>query len=359
MIKKYLLFFICMFVLTIPTYSSLFDFPPRVDADSCQYLYLNETNFLSYVENKTLEDINAEIIEAFEQNDYNGYYQFRIYDYETGLDIDIIYTDKERIGNIFGTYFHQSPTRDSRIEIYIKEISIYYEGTIYDNLDDIKRSSYNTLKHEIIHYLDIEEKVFGDDENIKNIFNITGDRESISFETKQYYENVITPKAYEGDILLPFVLQDSLNFTGVFQRYDSDDHFDEIIARVSAVCLYYGTWNESTFNYAFRPSFCENFQQLGAVSNEEFNEVSKDIFSGFYLQEYPQENDLRDKTTGICKADETTKSIFTLLGYFITNLTIFWTENLVLLIIAFAFSVFIGTILSIIYKFIAKNFFPK
>jgi hypothetical protein len=322
--KKLLLLITCILLLS----NSVFSFD-RIDIDECNYLYIDEENFLNWAENKTLEDINGDILEymILEKNLTERVEFFINFNDE---EIKIYYENEYRNGEpstVLGEYKRSTLT----IHIYVKNILYVLEGKGFATNENAKLQSYNTLIHEITHYFDLDfgTQVFTNRSQIFFPLQDYDNRSNMSQQTRDWLYTIGTFITYSPAV--PLVLQDSVDFQYNWRfNYVDNRLVDEMIARAVAVCLSYENYNTATFDTISTPAYCEQYF-LEYVNISYYNYISEVMMKTFYLENYPQENELIKSTKGLCLVQDNTFGFFNILNVLTDGLVKLATGNLLII----------------------------
>jgi len=319
MIKK-----LIMLISLIVFSNSIFAVPNTLKIDDCNNLLINEENYLIWANNKTLEDINGEIIEYMFQKDLTEKVEFFInFEDET---LKIFYENEtpfNQISDTLGDY------GSNEINIYLPNILNALNNTGFETNADFKKISYNTLIHEITHYFDLEykNKVFLN-RNLTFFPRDYEDREILNETEFEFLKNA-------GNYITNYpavrpVLQDSVDFFNHWRfNYAEFQYITEMIARSTAVCINFDSYNHSSFNISsVTPYYCNSYN-WDYVNTSYYDRIGDVMLKTFFLENYPEQNYLIKSEDSFCKLGETTTSFFGTIKTILNEMTKLFIESLI------------------------------
>lgn len=256
----------------------------RIDRDKYE-VWKNTTSFY---------DVSAHLVSDIVVSNFTIQKEFIVKDFERRIDIPIYFKPDTRSDNVWGTYY--SPP-NSYINIYVGEIYNYSTSRGYNYgqfIDNVR----DTLIHEIAHYFDIEREGYQDIQGTFG-FDQISNRFQLSTSDTNYFISL-----FNDTLLSPQVEEHrrfSVDFAGVFDRYDSDDHYDEVVARVTEICLREVSNGIMSFQIGSNYAFCDNNFNFNNQDAQGFNVVVDDIMAQYYFDAFPEERKQSNIIDGVCR----------------------------------------------------------
>jgi len=292
----------------------------------------------NFMDGKVVSDLVIEITNEMISTNFSSPLKLKI------NDLDFYFSDGEFIAQldslnetgVWGVYSHTNKI----IAINVKDI---YEHSILINDSHLNERVWNTLHHEVTHYLDFTGQLPDIDESL----NISLD-EGYVLNLQHFFNKYDSAELFS----LQSATRETINFENLFfntQAYEPIYYRAEIVARIMAMCVIennnYSSWyemfeyNTNTYDYQNETySYCGNY---------EFHPVTDNNYNDFYKNFILSYMRYKGHAPAFNEVEEITQEGFNLIGNVIRSVTNFKLELLPILIVLILISLMTTIILLI------------
>lgn len=358
--KTYLtkLLFLFVLLLALPLSSFAEDFPPY-----CYLDYVGGEDYERLLNETSFTEAISEIVLDIRDNNFTYSKQFRV---SSQGENYIINFNSGDTGFILGDWSSFTKV----MNINVESIDLTFPGL--SDQEYIVRTR-TVILHELVHLQDFEFGFINSTDTF-NLIENSSLRGSITLDNQNFFlqfdENsplvnntAIAGVPIESRWSLSF---DSLLFNQSTAVYDQDHQIDELIARISSVCLYESQNGELSYyqnvSSLFDPLLCNEFN-FNQQDLDNVNKLITRFMENFFVQERQGQFDPRiDNSIRECSTVTITNSVFDFYAFldefldFLINLRIEFVV-LTLAVILIAVFIDIGRKLNIdIISLLKKNF---